>query len=89
MDNVEKKSTMPWDAISLFLSGAAVGAIAGVLLAPDSGKENRRRMAEWLKEKREASRETLAARKQQVIVAIEAGKKAYQEKAHDKKLVGV
>lgn len=89
MENVEKKFEMPWGAITLFLSGAVAGAAAGILLAPDSGKETRRRIAEYLKEKRAASREQLAMRKQQVTAAIEAGKKAYQEKAHDKKLVGV
>lgn len=89
MENVEKKMEVPWGAITLLLSGAAIGAAAGILLAPDSGKETRRRLGDWLKEKRAASQETLAMRKQQVLTAIEAGKKAYQEKAHDKKLVGV
>ncbi len=89
MENVEKKGSMPWGAISLFLSGAAIGAIAGIMLAPDSGKETRRRVTDWLKEKRLTGREALEARKQQVLGVIEAGKKAFQERAHDKKLVGV
>lgn len=89
MDNIEKKGNIPWGAISLFLSGAAIGAIAGIMLAPDSGKETRRRLTDWLKEKRVTGREVLAARKEQVLGVIEAGKKAFQEKVHGKKLVGV
>ncbi|MBI3553402.1 MAG: YtxH domain-containing protein [Elusimicrobia bacterium] len=89
VENVEKKGRTPWGAVSLFLSGAAIGALAGILLAPDSGKETRRRLGDWIKEKRQSGRESLAERKEQVQAAVEAGKKAYQEKTHDKKLIGV
>lgn len=37
--------------IFLFLGGAAVGAIAALLLAPDSGEVTRRRIVELLKSK--------------------------------------
>ncbi len=86
---MDKQGRMPWGAVSLFLSGAALGAIAGVLLAPDSGDETRRRLGDWLKEKRQSGREALVARKEQVISAIEAGKKVYQDKAQEKNLLGV
>lgn len=83
-NNIEKTSKT--GTFTLFLAGAALGALAGVLLAPEKGTETRRKLADWVKAKRQASREALAERKQQVTSAIEAGKKAYNEK---KELVGV
>jgi len=74
-------------AVPLFLSGAVAGAILGVLLAPDSGKETRRKLGEWMKEKREKGKGQFLARKEQVEAALEAGRKAYKEA--DKKPVGV
>ena len=71
----------------LFLSGAVIGAALGVLLAPDSGKESRRKLADWLKERREKGKEQVLNKKEQVIAAIEAGKKAFKDS--EKKPVGV
>jgi gas vesicle protein len=85
MENLNKKNALPWGAVSVVLGGIVVGAVAGVLLAPDSGKETRRKLTDWLKAKRLASRETLSERKEQVLSAIQAGKKAYQEKSAEKK----
>jgi gas vesicle protein len=85
VQNTEKTSKS-FGGFALFLTGAAVGAVAGVLLAPESGKETRRKLSDWIKEKRQAGREALAQRKHQVTTAIEAGKKAYAEK---KELAGV
>lgn len=79
---VLKKGASPWP---IFLFGAALGAAAGLMLAPDAGKESRRRLAQWIKEKRAKSREGWLTKKTQVEAAIEAGQKAYSEK----KLAGV
>jgi gas vesicle protein len=45
--------------VIFFLLGAAVGAAAGVLLAPKSGEETREQLADWLHERRERSAEVL------------------------------
>ena len=85
-------------ALPLFLFGAVVGAVVGVLFAPDSGKETRRKMGHWLKEQGEKGKEKvgavlekgkvgLHAKKEQVEEAIEAGKKAFREV--EKKVIGV
>ena len=37
--------------LSIFLGGIAVGAVAGLLLAPDKGSETRERVREYLKKK--------------------------------------
>lgn len=63
-------------AVPLFLSGAVIGAVAAMLLAPDSGKETRRKMGVWLKEQKQKMKGEPAAIKE----ALEAGKKAFKEK---------
>ncbi len=62
-------------AVPLFLSGAVIGAVLGVLLAPDSGKETRRKLSTWLKEKQAKGKDEFAAVKH----ALAAGKEAYQK----------
>lgn len=78
------------------LGGVAVGVAFGVLFAPKPGRETRRDMAEWLKEKRWKTREFLSkfrekipAKKEQWTAALKAGKQAYQEHKHEKELAGV
>lgn len=84
-----KKEVKPENkSVALFLTGAALGAAAALLLAPDSGKETRRKMGQWLKEKREKGKEGLLARKEAMADALEAGKKAYRE-VEKKHLAGV
>ena len=71
-----------------FLVGLGVGAAAGLLLAPQSGKESQ----EWIADKAKASADNFKAAGQrvketvqsvsaqgrtQVIAAVEAGKEAY------------
>ncbi len=70
--------------VVFFLLGAAVGAAAGLLLAPKSGKETREQLADWLDERRERGAELLhkikdavPEKKEQVAAAIRAGKEAY------------
>ena len=65
-----------------FISGAAVGAVLGVLFAPKAGKETREDMTRWLKEKREKSRVEYQAMKE----ALETGRKTFRAK--EKELIG-
>ncbi|MFA6093875.1 MAG: YtxH domain-containing protein [Elusimicrobiota bacterium] len=74
------------ETVLAFLVGGIVGAAVGLLLAPCSGEETRRRLGGWVDEKREKARdlvekekEALLAKKDQVTAAWEAGKKAYRE----------
>ncbi|MBI4376968.1 MAG: YtxH domain-containing protein [Elusimicrobia bacterium] len=67
-----------WPFVLVGLAGAVAGAAVGVLFAPEPGKESRRKLAQWLKEKREKGRHELQARKEQVEAAIEAGRRAYK-----------
>ena len=90
MDNKEiKKETRGLSTgAALFLTGAAIGAAAGVLLAPEKGQDTRRKVGQWLKEKSKKGKEELISKKQLVAEVMEAGKKAYKE-AEKKHLVGV
>jgi gas vesicle protein len=69
-----------------FFLGAIAGALAGILLAPCSGRETRKRMGDWFEDNREKAREFLAKerevikeKKDQLASAWDAGKKAYRE----------
>lgn len=86
-DLVEKGSGVK--SLVLFLAGTAIGVGMGILLAPDSGKENRRKLAEWIKEKRRMGRDQMLAKKELVAAAIHAGKQAYKDNAKEKTLSGV
>lgn len=43
--------------IAALLAGVAVGAVAGLLLSPDSGEENRDELTGWLKDIYRSSKE--------------------------------
>lgn len=43
--------------IAALLAGVAVGAVAGLLLSPDSGEENRDELTGWLKDMYRSSKE--------------------------------
>lgn len=69
-----------------FLAGAAVGAVAGILLAPKSGEETREQLTEWMKERREKGAELLhkvkdesLIKKEAIAAAARAAKDAYRE----------
>ncbi len=59
MENEKPKMTKVASAAT-FLVGTAVGATLGVLYAPHSGEQNRRKLGEWIKEKREKGKTKLA-----------------------------
>ena len=78
---------LPW-----FIGGIAIGATVGLLFAPKAGKETREDLADWLKEKREQTRdiasrlrEKIPAKKEQVVAAFRAGKEALQGVGNHKK----
>ncbi len=48
----------------LFVTGVALGAFLGVLLAPHSGTDTREKLADWLKERRKQGDELLRAVKE-------------------------
>ncbi|OGS39122.1 MAG: hypothetical protein A2506_05320 [Elusimicrobia bacterium RIFOXYD12_FULL_66_9] len=70
----------------LFLTGAAIGAVCGILFAPRSGTETREDIADWLKERREKGSELIhrvkdesASRKDALVAAAKAAKSTYTE----------
>lgn len=73
-------------SLASFLLGAVAGAVAGVLLAPKSGKETREQLVDWLEERRAKGEKLLAKvkdegahKKDAIEAAIRAGKQAYAE----------
>ena len=83
----ETKNGKGTGSATLFLSGAAIGAATALLMAPDSGKETRRKVGQWIKEKRTNGKEGLLGKKTRVGEALEVGKRAYYDAKE--KLVGV
>lgn len=76
--------------VVFFLLGAAVGAAAGILLAPKAGKETREQLADWLDERRERGaelyekiKEAVPEKKDAIAAALKAGKQAFQEARHN------
>ena len=59
-----------------FISGAAIGAVLGVIFAPKAGKETREDVSRWLKEKREKGRVEYRAMKE----ALDTGRKTFAAK---------
>ncbi len=75
--------------LALFLTGLALGAIAGVLLAPASGAETRRKIAEKARSLREEAEEEfeeglehlkhdIPAKKERYAEAVREGWKAFR-----------
>ncbi|KAF0127473.1 MAG: hypothetical protein FD189_220 [Elusimicrobia bacterium] len=48
------------EVVTSFLLGAVLGAVAGVLLAPSSGKVTREKVNDWLDETAENAKEKLS-----------------------------
>jgi gas vesicle protein len=65
------------DNLASFLLGGLIGAVLGLLFAPCSGEETRRRLADFLDEEREKAKEYLS--KDRLRGAWEAGKRAVRE----------
>lgn len=47
-------------SLTAFLAGAVLGAAAALLLAPRSGRDTRRRLARWLEEWEDETKDLLA-----------------------------
>lgn len=76
------------DPLLAFLLGAAAGVAAALLLAPRSGDETRKRVAEWMENNREKAkeflekeRERIHAARERMDAAVRAAKSAYQDDA--------
>lgn len=75
----EIKHGMLWYAVPLFFigtAGAVLGALGGVLFAPDAGRETRRKLGQWMKERGKKGKVEYEA----VREAIDAGRRAFKEK---------
>lgn len=68
-----------------FILGALLGAIAGILFAPRSGKETREMLKETYEEYSEKGKEILEEKKERLAEAIEEGKKTVEEKSEELK----
>ncbi len=78
---------IPWGVIGLTCTAVAVGVGIGVLYAPKKGEETRKDVGNWLKLKREKTRElyakskqTLAAKRDLLTTAIKNRRNGVQEK---------
>ncbi|MDR0954838.1 MAG: YtxH domain-containing protein [Rikenellaceae bacterium] len=72
--------------VMLFLGGAALGAVAGLLLAPESGKKTRRRVQRFYEDERDRLIDTYQQVRDEVgTEAKKIGKKVKREiKAYTK-----
>lgn len=64
---MEKTRRIPWGIVGLALTGVAVGAAIGILYAPKKGEETRKDVKDWLKAKREQTRNFFAKSKQTLV----------------------
>jgi len=79
------------EIIGSFLFGAVVGAIAGIMLTPASGKETREKLGNWMEDNKEVSKaklksleEEIKRRKDQLFKKKKAeGNKEEEAKAAD------
>jgi len=76
--------------VIFFVVGGLVGAAAGLLLAPRSGKETRAKLEDWLEDRRERGEELLSKIKEvvpekrdQIVAAAKAAKQAYGAAKHN------
>ena len=72
--------------IAAFTLGALAGAAVALLLAPASGEETRRKLAERAKEGRDAAesmvregREFIRRQRENITTAVERGREAYDQ----------
>lgn len=78
MTNQGQGRSYDLSAFIYVLSGIAVGAGLGLLFAPAAGKETRKNLQTWLKEKRDQSRKAFSERKQHISVGLQEEKEAFK-----------
>lgn len=75
--------------IGVFVIGAALGCVAGLLLAPKPGKETRKDVRHWLKQGRDKSRQLAAKlrklpeKKDRLLAALRAGRESLSKASHN------
>jgi len=67
------------DVLLAFLLGGAVGGVLGVLYAPSSGEETRRRIKFYAEEAADKAVEKMQAAREETISAIEKVKSEFNE----------
>lgn len=67
------------NALAFFLTGLALGAIAGILLAPDSGRETRRRLVSEARSLRDKATKEFEEEIEHLRTDIPETKKRYSE----------
>jgi gas vesicle protein len=72
-----KKETS--NVLVAFLAGAAVGGVAALLLAPTSGEETRKKIADSLRKAKDKTLDELEHAKEFAAIQKEAIKEAYAE----------
>jgi gas vesicle protein len=75
--------------VVFLLLGGVIGAAAGLLFAPKSGKETREQLSDWLDERRERGTELLhkikdavPEKKEALLAAVKGAKQAFTERGH-------
>ena len=67
-------------ALLAFLSGAAVGAVAALLLAPQSGRESREQLRRYAREAEEGLRDVAGEAGERFEKAVDQGKEYVEAK---------
>lgn len=66
--------------IPYIVVGAVMGAVIGIMLAPGSGKDTRRRLSDWVDKNKEKKAEQFNAKKKQVEEVLAAGREKFKNK---------
>lgn len=75
--------------IAALLAGVAVGAVIGLLFAPENGEENREGIAEWFKDLYDSSKEKASDLAEKGIHAVKSSKSKMDSTEDVEKTLGV
>jgi gas vesicle protein len=76
----DDRGCSPSTVVLAFLSGAAVGAVAALLLAPQSGKESREQLRGYARRAEDCLREVAGRAGEAVDQAVDKGRDFVKEK---------